>query len=416
MAEVTFLHTSDWQLGMTRWFLAGENNASQHLFDAARRGAIKNMGEVAREVDAKFMVVAGDAFDSNTVPAHEVDRVLSDLRSLKLPIVILPGNHDCYHANSIYLKEPLLSAVERSDWLHVLSPDNPAVEIPVEVGGREVSVEVTGMALNSNDPQRIDFEDFVGALEPRREPRVLVAHGQVVSFSSQAESSLSLPAMDRAIDQGLVNYVAVGDTHSTRQLDSRGYVWFSGAQEVTEFDHREPDSGNVLAVTIPVDDTGVEASALASGPRGVPKVAKHRVGSWRWLYQEHDFADYAEIEQWLSELEELDQPDATCVKYRISGTVSLAEKSAVDAALHRLEPVFAALYAGSDSGLTVVSNPEDIEALGLTGFMRDAAEELQEQLTPQEASSGGGAGGVRAGADRQTTADALSLLMRLAQR
>ncbi|MFC2549220.1 MAG: DNA repair exonuclease, partial [Corynebacterium matruchotii] len=43
-----FLHTSDLQLGMTRWFLQ-ETEDAQALFDAARVEAITRLGEKAIE-------------------------------------------------------------------------------------------------------------------------------------------------------------------------------------------------------------------------------------------------------------------------------------------------------------------------------------------------------------------------------
>ena len=53
-----FLHTADWQLGMTRHFLSPD---AQPRYSAARRAAITALGSVAEEHDAEFVVVAGAA-------------------------------------------------------------------------------------------------------------------------------------------------------------------------------------------------------------------------------------------------------------------------------------------------------------------------------------------------------------------
>ena len=59
MAAVTFIHTSDFQLGMTRWFLSP---AAQSRFDDDREAAVLRLGELATETGAEFIVVAGDVF------------------------------------------------------------------------------------------------------------------------------------------------------------------------------------------------------------------------------------------------------------------------------------------------------------------------------------------------------------------
>ena len=53
---VKFIHTSDFQLGMTRWFLEGE---AQARFNDDRMESVVRLGELARETGAEFIVVAG---------------------------------------------------------------------------------------------------------------------------------------------------------------------------------------------------------------------------------------------------------------------------------------------------------------------------------------------------------------------
>jgi DNA repair exonuclease SbcCD nuclease subunit len=48
-----FVHTADWQLGMTRHFLAGE---AQPRYSAARRDVVAGLGSLAAEVGAEFVV------------------------------------------------------------------------------------------------------------------------------------------------------------------------------------------------------------------------------------------------------------------------------------------------------------------------------------------------------------------------
>ncbi|MGA7052660.1 MAG: exonuclease SbcCD subunit D, partial [Mycobacterium sp.] len=64
-----FLHTADWQLGMTRHFLAGD---AQPRYSAARRDAVAGLGALAAEVGAEFVVVAGDVFEHNQLAPHVI--------------------------------------------------------------------------------------------------------------------------------------------------------------------------------------------------------------------------------------------------------------------------------------------------------------------------------------------------------
>ena len=54
-----FLHTSDWQFGMTRHFLSEE---AQARYTQARFDAIRTMGRIAKEKQCQFMLVCGDSF------------------------------------------------------------------------------------------------------------------------------------------------------------------------------------------------------------------------------------------------------------------------------------------------------------------------------------------------------------------
>ena len=68
---VKFLHTADWQLGMTRHFLAGE---AQPRFDGARIDVIRTIGALAVDEGCSFVVVCGDVFESNQVSRQVILR------------------------------------------------------------------------------------------------------------------------------------------------------------------------------------------------------------------------------------------------------------------------------------------------------------------------------------------------------
>ena len=99
-----FLHTADWQLGMTRHFLSPD---AQPRYSAARRAAITALGAVAEEHDAEFVVVAGDVFEHNRLKADVLDRSRDLLSDAPMPVVMLPGNHDPLTPDSVWIRGEL---------------------------------------------------------------------------------------------------------------------------------------------------------------------------------------------------------------------------------------------------------------------------------------------------------------------
>jgi DNA repair exonuclease SbcCD nuclease subunit len=59
---IRFLHTGDWQLGMTRHFFS---EGVQEGFAQSRFDAIRELRPIAKKEDCQFMLVCGDVFESN---------------------------------------------------------------------------------------------------------------------------------------------------------------------------------------------------------------------------------------------------------------------------------------------------------------------------------------------------------------
>ena len=97
--SVRFVHSADWQLGMTRRFLSAE---AQARFSQARIDAIRRLGALAADHDARFIVVSGDVFETNQVAPQTVRRAIDALASVPVPVFLLPGNHDPLDAGSIF--------------------------------------------------------------------------------------------------------------------------------------------------------------------------------------------------------------------------------------------------------------------------------------------------------------------------
>lgn len=357
--DVTFIHTSDLQLGMTYWFLEGE---AQHRFAQDRLEAIARLGELARETGAAFIVVAGDVFEHNSLTRQTLGRAKEAFERLPVPVYLLPGNHDPLVADSS------LARVDGGN-VHVLKDTQPcAVDLGVELLGAPY---LTKRAT----------EDIVAAalapLEPTPAIRILVAHGQVSSRASEpAPDLIDLPTVENAVRSGAVDYVALGDTHSTASLGGTGAVWFSGSPETTDFheldgDKGENASGNALVVRVRKD-----GAAQAS-----VEVEEHSVGRWTFDAVSAYLADEADVQDFLARLAAYPDKSRTVIKYGLRGTVTLAAQRALEDGLAGWQDTFAALYERERTmDLVLEPQPSELEQLGLTGYARAALEELVDGL------------------------------------
>ena len=101
-----FLHSADWQLGMTRHFLEDE---AQARFTAARIEVIGAIGALAAEQGCSFVVVGGDVFESSQVERQVVVRALDTMKAtLGVTFYLLPGNHDPLDAASVFRSRTFL--------------------------------------------------------------------------------------------------------------------------------------------------------------------------------------------------------------------------------------------------------------------------------------------------------------------
>ncbi|WP_298446076.1 exonuclease SbcCD subunit D [Gordonia sp. (in: high G+C Gram-positive bacteria)] len=378
--EVTFLHTADWQLGMTRHFLGAD---AQHTYDAARADAVAEIGRLAARTGAEFVVVCGDVFDDPRVSSRIIRRTLDALGDYPAPVYLLPGNHDPLDATSVYRSATFAAACP------------PNVHVLEKAGLVRVRDGVTLVAApwTTKRPDGDLIAEQLARLGPADEVRIVVGHGGVDTFSPGSDPARVAAAdLDAAVRSGLVDYVALGDRHSATPIGESGRIWYAGAPEVTDFDHVETGSGQVLAVTV----------GRGAGAAREVEVVPHRVGQWTFTTLRLDVDGAADLEVLRERLTALPDKSRTVVKLALVGTLSLADEAAFEALFAEFAERLAGLWLWErHHDLTVVADPSDVSALGLQGYAAQAADELSALAageTPE------------AGAARS----ALSLLFRLA--
>lgn len=373
-----FIHTSDWQLGMTRHFLEGE---AQARYTAARIDAIRTIGEVARREGADAVVVAGDVFDSNLVAPATVQRSLDAMASVPVPLYLLAGNHDALSAVSIYTSETWQKHVPPN--VHVLQPG---------INATVCGIEIVAAPLPSNDPRADLLGRQLDALSgPGPLPRIAVGHGVVDAIEPDRTnpSTMSLARMERALESGAVEYVALGDRHSRLSVGNTGLVQYSGASEVTSFVEEYP--GDVLVVDLE--------------PGRPAQVSSVHVGTWRFITLQAEVSLDADLDDLDRRLSGLDPKDRIVVRTALVGTLTLAQKARLDELLERHGRTFAAMFAWDrHQRISVMIDGSDVQSMRVSGFVEAAARELE---------STAGTHGDDVDEASEAAQDALSLLFRL---
>lgn len=368
---VTFLHTSDLQIGMIRWFLDPD---AQARFDDARINAITRLGAIAEDTNCEFIVMSGDVFEHNSLEKKTSGRALEALKKLPVPVYLLSGNHDPLVADSLFYQ------AENIENVHVLSDSKP-----VEV---RRGVEIVGAPLKTKRATYDILGAALEALDPSDAIRIAVGHGQTEARTHEIIPDLiNLDLAERKLADASVDYIALGDTHSTQSVGETGRMWYSGAPETTDFYEvatggGEADSGNVLVVTV---------------GKGTAEVTKIPCGSWVFEALTVPINSQEEAEAFISTLEAYPDKSTTVVKYALQGTVSLATMKYVEQEVSRLQPIFAALYERPRlMDFHVDPSEEELSDLGLYGFAKTTLEEL-------------------AATDSQSARDAVNLLFRLSK-
>jgi DNA repair exonuclease SbcCD nuclease subunit len=347
-----FLHTADWQLGMTRHFLAGD---AQPRYSAARRDAVAGLGALAAEVGAEFVVVAGDVFEHNQLAPQVVGQSLEAMRAIGIPVYLLPGNHDPLDASSVFT-----SALFTAE-----CPDNVVVLDRAGIHQVKPGLEIVAAPWRSKAPTSDLVAEVLDGLDAGPVTRVLVAHGGVDMLDPDREkpSLIRLARLEEALDRGALHYAALGDKHSLTQVGDSGRVWYSGSPEVTNFDDVESNPGHVLVVDID------ETNAVSVTPR--------HVGHWRFVTLHRQIDTSRDIADLDLNLDLMTEKDRTVVRLALTGSLTVTDRAALDACLDRYARLFAWLGLWERrTELAVIPADGEFTDLGIGGFAAAAVEEL----------------------------------------
>lgn len=357
---VRFLHTADWQLGMTRHYLEGE---AQARFTGDRVEAVRRIGQLARERRCEFVVVAGDVFEHANLSARDIGRALGAMAEMGVPVFLLPGNHDPLGPSSIWTGRAFREGC----------PPNVTLLDAVGLWEVRAGVEIVAAPWASKAPEGDPVAHALGGLVADGTVRVLVGHGMLAELEPDRSSPTTVRRgpLDAALAAGVVHYVALGDRHIRWPRDGVGPIHYSGTHETTGF--REPGRGTVLEV---------ELQLPAQPPAGTQpcqlQVTEHQVGTWLHTVISRELDTLADVEELGQCLAALPHKERTIVKLALAGTLTLAEAARLDAVLDHHRELFASLNRWErHTDLAVIPASDEFDDLPVGGFVLGAVEELR---------------------------------------
>jgi DNA repair exonuclease SbcCD nuclease subunit len=347
-----FIHTADWQLGLRAEFIQGDAGA---IVRQTRFQTLHRIGDVAREAQAEFVVVAGDVFEDHGLLPETLRASFEAMRRIPVPIYLLPGNHDPLTSDALYHGDLWRRACPPH--VHVLDSREPVI---VREG-----VALLGCPLRERDTLGDTTEHLTPELGPRDHVRIGVAHGGIkeilAGLSGEDEPLQNAIPRDRAACARL-DYLALGDWHGLVRVDDR--TWYPGTPEATRFKEKNP--GNVLVVEI-------------DAPGAVPRVTPRRVAGLEWskaslrLEGESDLASLQHL------LDGFHRKDTTLLELTLSGSVDAATGARLDGILDEARGRFRFLRV-RDEGLSTFLGEADLSSLPTEGWLGQAVARLRTEM------------------------------------
>lgn len=193
---IRLLHTSDVHLESDTF---GGGVRGDEFRERVRR-AFANVIELANRHESDLLLIVGDLFDSSRVPAEAMNFALGQIGRARMPVVMIPGNHDAHDERSIYAA--LDPAVLPANLHLILEPEGRVIEFP------HLATRIWGKALVEHSP---DYRPLAGLPEPHPERwNIALAHG---FFTEEGPNGRSSPITPEEIGASEWDYIALGHVH-----------------------------------------------------------------------------------------------------------------------------------------------------------------------------------------------------------
>ena len=205
---VTLLHSSDLHLHWSYF--------DQSLW------TVRGLAAAAAEAGAEAVLVAGDIFDTSEQPEAFVREIAGALRTIDVPVVLIPGNHD------IRYSERERDAL--GDLGQLIGPPHRLISAAEgeSVHLADGAIHLWGRGMPEHNPQNDPLQGIAASQDPGAWS-VAIAHGELVSPTSLPRSSpISLERHHNTLQD--IHYVALGHHDESHIMTyGRTMVCYSGS-------------------------------------------------------------------------------------------------------------------------------------------------------------------------------------------
>jgi DNA repair exonuclease SbcCD nuclease subunit len=244
------VHTSDVHLGAYAGSVDAKWDARRQLMEDTFVRVI----ELANEVAADALLIAGDFFDNDRVPTETVQFAAETIRRFEGQTFLIPGNHDPMDAGSIY-------------WRHDMEAVAKRLTIVREHSGQVVEPEgldlvLWGRAYLDTDWHFKPLEGLPERLDSRW--HIAMAHGHFVREGGEMHRSLLMKDSEIAAAAGHWDYMAFGHWEPHADVSTGGVTAvYSGAPMPLSDANRRAG----MAAVVDFDGSGVRWQMHRVDPR-----------------------------------------------------------------------------------------------------------------------------------------------------
>ncbi len=278
VAEVRFLHTSDWHVGRT---MRGLSRASEH------REVLAEIATIASNEEVDAVVVAGDTFDLAAPTPESEEIVYQAFLNLArvAPVVVVAGNHD--NPRRLRAVAPLLDLGRVTVVDQLRKPEDGGV---LRVEGTPLQIAAvpwqSQRAIVTSD-DLMDKDGFEHSLDyaqrmkrviaalvshmPEDAVTVLVGHimvaGAEMGGSERAVHTVFEYSVPALAFPGSLSYVALGHLHRMQRVPGAVPTWYSGSPLHLDFGERTDEKGVLVIDAVPGLPATVRSVPLIGGRR-----------------------------------------------------------------------------------------------------------------------------------------------------
>lgn len=345
-----FLHTADWQIGRQYSQFSPDDAVA---LASARLEVVETIARLAIEHKVDAVLVAGDVFDAQTVAERTIRKLFNAMQGFAGPWIMIPGNHDAALTESVWTQAKRLGVLPAN--LH-LALQSEVFEFPA----------LRFAALCAPLTQRHTYNDLTEPFDDLQTTpgllRIGLAHGSVQGVLAEDIDSANPIAPDRA-SKARLDYLALGDWHGCKQIDSR--TWYSGTPEQDRFKGNEPG----FALLVQLDGPGAE-----------PDVTRLTTGKFAWQAWQHQLSVDSDADALIAKLDAASAADVLHVT--LTGQTDLSGQQRIASALNRAHA--RARSVESDlTGLRLLPTADDIAALKADGYVGEVIADLRDRQGSQ---------------------------------